>query len=96
MRAFLEQREALLREQIKLTNARLAEFAEVISKQGITVEGSRRGTLRPHPLLKAENEVRRERARVLRDLQEVLRRLEAERMIEAANALRKGSASSAE
>jgi hypothetical protein len=87
MKTYLQQREALLREQLAITNQRLSEITEIISEQGLTVDGSRPGTIRPHPLFKAESDLRRERTKALDELEETLRRLEAEKLVAEANAL---------
>jgi hypothetical protein len=86
VKAFLEQREAALRTQVESANERLAEFAKVIGEQGLTVIGSR-GQVRPHPLLAAERELHREQTRALDELENVIRRLDAEIQLEQANAL---------
>jgi hypothetical protein len=91
MRELLQRRERALVEEIELADSRLAEIADAIASVGVTVEGSRPGTVRPHPLLRVENEVRRARARAHRELEDVLRRLENVRLIETANALARRS-----
>jgi hypothetical protein len=86
MRALLEQREAALRAQVERANERLTEFATTIREQGSTVTGSR-GQVRPHPLLAAEREIRREQTRTHKQLEDVVRRLHTERQLEQANGL---------
>jgi hypothetical protein len=90
MTRMLDQREALLRQQLDAVEARLHEAAEAIRRDGLTVRGSRKQP-RPNPLLREERELRRERARASAELALVVERLEDERrlakQLEEANAL---------
>jgi hypothetical protein len=86
MKALLEDREQLLRQQIEAASARLIEVATAIERDGVTVIGSR-GQLRSNPLLTAERELRRERTKALDQLEAVLWRLENERLVAEANAI---------
>jgi hypothetical protein len=86
MREFLERREALLRSQIESTNARLGEIAESIEADGVVMTGSR-GQSVPNRLLRIESELRRDQARALHELEQVLLRLDNEKRLQAANAI---------
>jgi len=84
MRELLEERAAALREQIDAATARLAQLAESIAESGMTVPGSK-GQDRPNPLLAEERELRVERAKALREMTDVVRRLETVEALERAN-----------
>lgn len=86
MREMLEQREKRLRDQIDADERRLADIGAAIERDGVVVTGSR-GQNRPNGLLAAEREVRREMTRAFDELADVLSRLEAEAMLERANAI---------
>jgi hypothetical protein len=86
MRQLLARREATLRRNLEVAEARLSEVAAAIEVDGLTVTGSR-GNLRPHPLLRIEAELKKEVAATLGELLDVTRRLESEAQLSDANAL---------
>jgi exonuclease VII small subunit len=86
VKQLLQEREKSLRLQIEAADARLAEITAALERDGLTVVGSR-GQPRANPLLAVERELRRERSAALDELEEVIRRLDSERQLEAANAV---------
>jgi hypothetical protein len=84
--ALLTRRAAALEAELGQSDARLAQLASAINEQGLVVRGSRKQP-RPNPLLAAEREERRARAAAVKELEQVLRRLESERLLVQANSL---------
>ncbi|MDP9224368.1 MAG: hypothetical protein M3P18_11035 [Actinomycetota bacterium] len=86
LEALLVKRAETLEAELAESDLRLRELAAAIREQGPLVLGSRQQP-RANPLLGAEREERRARAAAVRELEGVLRKLENEQLIAAANAL---------
>jgi hypothetical protein len=84
--ALLMRRAEALEAELAESDARLGQLADAIKERGLLVPGSR-SQPRPNPLLAAEREERRARAAAVKELEQVLRRLDSERMLAQANQL---------
>jgi prophage DNA circulation protein len=86
MLALLEERAAVLREQIDAASVRLADIAEQVARDGLTVTGSE-GQSVAHKLLAAERAVQKSLRDAYAALQDVTRQLENARLVDEANAI---------
>jgi hypothetical protein len=77
MIAALKARQKALRAEIKAGEARLAEIATALERDGLTVAGSR-GQLRANPLLADERALRRDLDRARRQLVDAAKTMQAE------------------
>jgi hypothetical protein len=84
--ALLMRRAEALEAELAAADVRIEQLAEAIKEHGPIVLGSRQQP-RANPLIQVEREERRARAAAVRELEGVLRRLESERMLTAANGL---------